>query len=79
MRTQPPQARSEVGQCRTWIRLDIRGLVDSISMSEKLEPEVVVRGPGVLRCDAMVGKAARNPCLLGLVNMGCRGLRGEHD
>ncbi len=71
----PWQAVSELGQCRSWIRQNIRGLVDSISTTEKLDPEVVLRVLDALHCDAMEGKAAGNPCLLGLVDVARGGPR----
>ncbi len=78
-RMHPWEAVSERGQCRTWIRQNIRGLVDSISMTEKLDPEVVLRVLDALHCDAMGGKAAGDPCLLGLDDVGRRGSRAGGD
>ncbi len=75
----PWQAVSELGQCRTWIRQNIRWLVDSISTAEKLDPEVVLRVLDALHCDVMGGKAAGDPCLLGLVDVGRRGPHAGGD
>ncbi|HVG37026.1 MAG TPA: hypothetical protein VNA10_04785 [Thermoplasmata archaeon] len=67
---QPWQAVSELSQYRTWIRQNIRGLLDSISITEKLDPEIVLHVLDALHCDAMGGKAAGDACLLGLVGVG---------
>jgi len=75
----PWQAVSELSQSRTRIRQNIRGLVDSISITEKLDPEIVLRVLDALHCDAMAGKAAGDPCLLGLVDVGNRGPRVGRD
>jgi len=75
----PWQAVSELSQSRTRIRQNIRGLVDSISITEKLDPEIVLRVLDALHCDAMAGKAAGDPCLLGLPDVGNRGPRVGRD
>ncbi len=75
----PWQAVAELGQYRTWIRQNIRGLVDSISITQKLDPEIVLNVLDALHCDAMGGKAAGDPCLLGLLDVGRRGPRVGGD
>jgi len=75
----PWQAVSERGQCRTWIRQNVRELVDSISIMEKLDPEIVLHVLDALHCDTMGGKAAGDPCLLGRVGVEHREPRVGRD
>ncbi len=53
--------------------------MDSISITEKLDPGIVLHVLDALYCDAMGGKAAGDPCLLGLVDVARRGPRVGRD
>jgi len=60
---QPWQEATELAQFRKWLRRNARDLVDSVSITAKVEPAVVLRVLDALHCHAMGGKDAGDACL----------------